>query len=636
MSRREAQHRHSPRSSDWDPEEVHESEPTRAARPSYVSPSDLAGLAVFSSDPDAETRAPRASHVASRELEPFARDSSENPTRSARESYVALTELPQMPMYDRAQGSDEAFADEVVEDEVTAFVDRSSDEQRADGPDSVTTFAVRPSYVAHDELATSEERLAYATSEIEEVAEVDAAEPFDFAPPIPSGSFKSGPDYEALSRYLFDDMPPPAGDADVLAPEAAPASYPRQPAACFRQPMPSRLATDETPVQPLVLPSAIGTHRSRMSMPDTAPEPASVPPAPMRRPMHSIHPDDVAAMQPMRRSMHSIAPENVAAMQPMHPHDVSGSVQPARRSMPSVHSHDVSGSVQSARRSMPSMHPHDVAAAMQSVHPLAVVTPIPSMRRSMHPHDVGAPMHSMRRSMHSMHPHDVAAPMPSMRRSMPSMHPHDSSAESPWIVTMGPSTSRRGAPLAQPAPSKVTASSVAAAMIALLAIGVMVAGVLFVHSDDSDGVRSKTSAAQLDVPSPVAVPTEPALPPVTRPTTITITAPEDAPPALAPTAVMLVPSSPAAVAAPPVQVGAGSETVATPAPVVAAQVVPAVNPAPIAAAPKPHAPSVAPAAPQAAARTTSSAPPAKKADTKAGAKSVEDILSELGEEQLRR
>ena len=60
------------------------------------------------------------------------------------------------------------------------------------------------------------------------------------------------------------------------------------------------------------------------------------------------------------------------------------------------------------------------------------------------------------------------------------------------------------------------------------------------------------------------------------------------------------------------------------------------NPAPIAAAPKPHAPSVAPAAPQAAARTTSSAPPAKKADTKAGAKSVEDILSELGEEQLRR
>lgn len=601
MSRREAQHRPSPRSSHWDPEEVRESEPTRAARPSYVSPSDLAGLAVFSSDPDAETRAPRASHVASRELEPFARDSDEKATRSARESYVALSELRQMPVCDRARGSVEAFADEVVEDEVTAFVDRSSDEQRADGPDSVTTFAVRPSYVAHDELAMSEEHLAYATSEIEELAE-----PFDFAPPIPSGSFKSRPDYEALARYLFDDMPPPAGGADVLAPEPPPASYPRQPVACIRQPMPSRLATDETPVQPL----AIGTHRSRMSIHDSAPEPTpsdtstpSVPPAPMRRPMHSIHPDDVAAMQPMRRSTHSIHPENVATMQPVHPHDVSASVQPARRSMPSV-------------------HPHDGAAPMQSVHPIAIVTPIPSMRRSMHPHD-------------------VAAPMPSMRRSMPSMHPHDSSAESPWIVTMGPSSSRRGVPLAQPAPAKITASFVAAAMIALLAVGVMVAGVLFVHSDDSDRARSKASAAQLDVPSPVAAPTEPALPPVTRPTTITINAPEDAPPALAPAAfppspVLLAPSSPAAFVAPPVQDVAGSETATTPAPIVAAPAVPAAKAAPIAAAPKPLAPSVAPAAPQPVARTTSPAPPAKKAETNAGAKSVEDILSELGEEQLRR
>ena len=165
-------------------------------------------------------------------------------------------------------------------DEVTSFVDRSSpepDEQRADGPDSVTTFAVRPSYVAQGELhheydsyASSENRAARGVggaplvrdigdSGISEVDEAGAAEPFDFAPPIPSASFQSGPvDYEALSRYLFDDVPhpaaqhlpsppPPAGYADVLAPEAPPASYPRQPEGCVRQPMPSRPPTDETP-----------------------------------------------------------------------------------------------------------------------------------------------------------------------------------------------------------------------------------------------------------------------------------------------------------------------------------------------------------------------------------------------------
>ena len=87
---------------------------------------------------------------------------------------------------------------------------------------------------------------------------------------------------------------------------------------------------------------------------------------------------------------------------------------------------------------------------------------------------------------------------------------------------------------------------------------------------------------------------------------------------------MQIGAAPEGAAAPPVQINAAPQGAA------------AARPAPIAAAPKPLTPGVVSPAPQAVVRPTSPVPPARKADAKSGAKSVEDILSELGEEQLRR
>lgn len=569
MSRRDALPQRSARRSILDLEEVYEDQPTRAARPSVIAPEDLAELAHLDGRENAETRSARPAFV-----DPLELDAGLGPTRSPRESYVALSELPQMPSSRLAPSpvariSYVATVDldgEVEEDEVTSFVDRSSmvsaSEMDDRGPDSVTTYAVRPSYVARDEqvesLAASDEHPSYATSEIEEIDPADEQ------------NAESGPiDYAALSRFLFDDVAPPrrepapaaeTPDAELyadhgtllIAPEnEAPRSYPRQDAMSVRHDLGP---TAEAPVQPLA------TRRSRVSIHDAEP-------GPMRRSMPSVFPQDLAPaqhppQQPVRRSMPSHPPADFAAPSFAPPQPMS------------------------SRRSMPSHHAYE--AAMQQ----------------------------------------FAAPQPmSSRRSMPSVHPHDSSA-SPWVVSSAPST-RRGAVGAPPAPFKITPSVIAAALVALLAVMVMVGGVLFVRSED----RPEPTASAFATTEP------------TFPSASAVLSPSAPPQAPAAPAVIVISSDDIPVDGEPV-VTATTTPVARPLPEPVVQAAPsAATPvaAPIAAAPppanaQPVAAPIAIAKPAAAApaSTAARAPSTKKADTKAGAKSVEDILAELGEEQLRR
>jgi hypothetical protein len=148
----------------------------------------------------------------------------------------------------------------------------------------------------------------------------------------------------------------------------------------------------------------------------------------------------------------------------------------------------------------------------------------------------------------------------------------------------------------QPAPFKLTLSMVAAAMVAVLAFGVMVAGILFVRSDDrSDSMSTANPVQAMNLPS-------------------------------ASTAIQVTPSAPPVIVIgdaplPPVSIPAASAA----APVIVAKPVTPVAAAPVVAVARP----TTPAAPVA---------PAPRAATpkKSGNKSVEDILNELGEEQLRR
>ncbi len=461
-----------------DPEEVYEDQPTRAERPSYV---------------DEPTRSPRESYVALSELPNIASSSPMSapyedsptriaPARAAKISYVAPIELERD--FDREE--------EDYDDEVTSFVDRSS---------------------------------LIAASELEQVEEVEEVEEIEHSMHEP---LASGPaDYEALSRYLFDDiasvneaLPPPVPETELhaengtllLAPqEEPPTSYRRHPAMCIRTELHARTEHDMQPRAPQPPPPVLATRRSRYSM------------------------------------------------------------------------HD-------AEQSSP------------------------------------APAFSARPPMRSHHAFEMGAYPPPMssRRSMPSVHPHDSSAESPWIIPAVPSTRRR-AELPAPAPFQVTPSLLASAFVGLLAITVMVAGVLFVRSDDR--ARTTTSTASAPVPSYAA---------------ISAAAAESATNAMRPYAApppsVIVISSDDVAPFPsdaPVTPRAVATTVIAPAPLAPqAAVVPS---APVEAQPVMIAPTAKPAAaPPAAAPPTARPVATKKSDGKVGAKSVEDILNELGEEQLRR
>jgi len=652
MSRRDALPQRSARRSYVDPNEVDEDQPTRtAARRSIVAPEDLAELAHLGGRDDV---APHAAH----------RDDVNDPTRSPRESSVALAELPQLASDDRSTrvGPEPAprrsyvaavECDEVVEDDVTSFLDRPSPPAEAeahdDAPDSVTTYAARPSYVAREEqrdpvpsgelLATSEleavasdERPshAYASSELEEIA---AAAPNEER------------DYEALSRYLFDDIapaneaPPPVPDGALYADydrpllppeEEVPTSYPRQPARCIRHELDAPVQASLPPLAPRGSRPSIHDgdaprmHARRRSMPSHQPvehvTPAFAPPQPMPAPraMPSYHPVDAAA-------------PGFAPPQPM----------PAHRTMPSHHPvEDVAPALappQPARRAMPSHHPvEDVAPA------LAPPRPMPARRTVPSHHPVGdvapelAPPQPARRAMPSYHPADTFAapaslqrPMPShpsfylpmsSRRSMPSMHPHDSSAESPWVLTAGPST-RRGAPITAATPFRVTPSMLAVVFVALLAATVTVAAVLFVRTDDrADAIAITPPPAALSEPVVQSAPaqmttlaTAPRAPAVAPPPMIVISSDDFAP----------IAADHPATAAPRTVAPAAAPATAAPGSTPATS--PATPAAALAAKPAP-APVTAPAP------RTNASPGTKKS----GAKSVEDILDELGEEQLRR
>ncbi len=290
------------------------------------------------------------------------------------------------------------------------------------------------------------------------------------------------------------------------------------------------------------------------------------------------------------------------------PRPAAPPVQPTRRSRPSFHESEPAAPPP-MRRSMPSMAQHDSAPAAP-----------PPMRRSMPSH------HSYEAAMQQFQaPRHVIAPMPmSSRRSMPSVHPHDSSAESPWIVPAAPSSRafRRAPP--KPASNGITASTVAAGFVALLAVGVMVSAILFVRSEETpDRTVTSGSAVSTTTFTPVADATENVAPVAVAPPPVIVISSDDIPglaevPSPDPRAQTLVPVTPSPVVAP----------------TVAAPTAPPVPASPPIAKPVAATPAVTEAPARAAVST-------KKADVgearkKSGDKSVEDILKELGEQQLLR
>ena len=106
----------------WALDEVYENEPTRAAHPSHVALSEVPG-------------------------------SDEKVTRSTRESYVALSELPQIGSRGMASHASEhaVVADAPWSLEEHGY-DGMADELGSSEVEEVTTFVVRPSYVAGSEL----------------------------------------------------------------------------------------------------------------------------------------------------------------------------------------------------------------------------------------------------------------------------------------------------------------------------------------------------------------------------------------------------------------------------------------------------------------------------------------------------
>ncbi|MBX3198407.1 MAG: hypothetical protein KF894_09775, partial [Labilithrix sp.] len=358
MSRRDHLHR-SRRSSSYaeppfvDPEEIDEGDPTRAGLPSCVDAADLASLAAFSGYEDEPTQAPRPSQIEL--LARGAQDSADDPTRSAHESYVALSELADAPAFD-PRGSDAGWSPEaaaaayerglmedalldgeIEQDEVTSFVDRASlvaaselDGRADDGPDSVTVF--RASCVAPEALGShgsaedaQGEALADAASRGHYAAGIALEALFDddedvvssagypayamsqggeVSPYAPTESVASQRPHAAAPHFVREDaapqLLPPPPEAPPAARRSTPSAYEITSSPSMRRSMHPAHAL-EIPAPPVPPTPAASIRRSLAPVP--------VPPTTGRRSMHSVHPGEPQPIPSTgRRSMHSVHP----------------------------------------------------------------------------------------------------------------------------------------------------------------------------------------------------------------------------------------------------------------------------------------------------------------------------------------
>jgi hypothetical protein len=469
----------------------------RARRQSFVDPSELIATParpsfasaasardVRASAPEIPPPSPRRSQIPRSERPVSAPGPLPAPPtpRASRHSYVASSERGE-------------FASSVDADEVTTYRPISQRPAALSQPVGESTYAP-----------------VIESTEIEEVA----AAPEERSRPV---------DYDALKRYLFDDVPPSSPQAAAMSPE-------------------DRSVSMQTPV------AAIGPRATHKAF---------------RPAMHSIHPNRAEIAPAARISHNAFRPQ-------MH------SQMPA-----------------------PASTPNPTTAPLAPA-PFAPFGSVPAAARISHN---------------------------AFRPQMPMNAPvqQDSYVDSSWIVPTPPFPSN-AQPMRETATFKVTLSFVAAAMTAVAALAVMIGAILFIRSEDAPTAPTTTVAhapAAAEMLPKAAMPVQTSTPvqtplaaPVQTATAEKVAAPEK----IAPTEKVVV-SAKVADAKP-------SETKLV-------ETKPAeAKPVETKPATKKKAPAVAQSDDDDEEAPAPAPKPAKKASKTAADKSVEQMLAELGEEQLRR
>lgn len=578
-----------------------------AARPGLtVAGVDVGGPAGYD---DQATRSPRQSRVDLAELyaEEVSYDDEDNaethalaspshdlsPTRSPRESYVALNELPSLSRPRTSRIAEDEAATEYVSPPSALSARRSyvasgeivrDSSESANGyqpsTESITSYAIPRKSQAQISVAPVNDSRFTGVIESHEIEEVSYAHASNdgYAPAYEEQAYEehapdelrtdethaaqqeyvpgaSGPlDYDALKRYLFDEpasAPPPRRSAP---------SYPQH----------------EMPVTDGTL--DIGTYERNAQARFQAPAPkpvATIRGGFLAQPQHAP-----AAFAPTDIDL------NATPVKPLQPF--------AKRRMPS----------------MPQAMPEraQLARAVDAVRETLAQSIAAREQRDLHVSTPPMPMRAPFGSRPAFQPAPGYDPYASS--SSQPIPPSPSSVDSPWIIPAGPSSTRRRSgdvPTHRSSAKtlRLTLTMLAAAIVTLMTAGVVIAAVLIVRDEPK---KANAASNAPSIPVPVAVDENPAPPP-------------------APTTMVIAP--PPSMDLPPVTEAAPAKAKAAPAAPAAAQ--PASEPK-AKSAPATVAPPTNPAA------ATSGAPAkgAKPSTANGKPKSVEQILDELGEEQLKR
>lgn len=581
------------------------------ARPGLtVAGVDVGGPAGYD---DQATRSPRQSRVDLAELyaEEVSYDDEDNaethalatpshdlsPTRSPRESYVALNELPSLSRPRTSQIAEDEAATEYVSPPSALSARRSyvasgeilrdSSETNAYQPstESITSYAIpRKSQARIPAAPVLDSRFTgvIESDEIEEVSYAHEASNDAYAQAYEEQAYEehapdelrtdenhaaqqeyvpgaSGPlDYDALKRYLFD--------------EPASAPPPRRSAPSYPQP--------EMPVTDGTL--DIGTYeRNERNARFQTPAP---------KPVATIRGGFLAQPQ-QQHAPAAFAPTdidlNATPVKPLQPF--------AKRRMPS----------------MPQAMPEraQLARAVDAVRETLAQSFAAREQRDLHVSTPPMPMRAPYGSRPAFQPAPAPNYDPYASSSQP-IPPSPSSVDSPWIIPTGPSSTRRRSsdvPTHRSSAKtlRLTLTMLAAAIVTLMTAGIIIAAVLIVRDEPK---KANAASNAPSIPVPVAVEENPA--PLPAPTTMVIAPPPsmDLPP--------VTEASPAkAKTVAPAAAAPASEPKAKSTPVAAA---PSANPSP------------------ATATSGATAKGAKPSTANGKPKSVEQILDELGEEQLKR
>ena len=546
-------------------------------------------------------------------------DQFEDRTRSARESHVALEGLARSA--ERARAAFVAPAELEGERSPAMRARRQSYIDAAELEGSPAMRARRQSYVDASELIATPQRPSFVTPS-ERRSRVERSEAAIPTPgPIPSPPTPRASRHSYVASSERADFASSAPHADADADEVT--SYRERPQSQRPQ---SQHAVRESTYAPAIASSEI--------------EEVVATPAPVERnrPVdyealkHYLF-DDVPADSPEAAAM-SREDRSVSMQTPVATFAPRATHKAFRPAMHSIRPEIAPAARISHHAFRPSTAP---ASPVPSPMPQAV-SPVPSpMPAMMQPQPSVAPAarvshHAFRPPMMTgpqlmAMPQPMSAPQQRMSAPQPMSAPvqQDSYIDSSWIVPTPPFPSSTP-PAREPGTFKLTLSFVAAAVTAVAALTVMIGAILFVRSEDTPSTPPAPAAqfpaaqfpeAHLAAAQDLTAP--PAQPPAAQPPTA------QSPATQAPAA-----QNPAAQLPP-------ATTAAPATPIVAAK-----KPEKTASADKPETPKkkkpavVAPSDDDEDEDDAPPPPPKKKQAKTAADKSVEAMLAELGEEQLKR